>query len=187
MFKYFKFNRWVCDPSKSLQENEKALRAKSVGKRQLADNLNTLSRAFIEKDPQEALRLINESLQLVPDVSRKKWYGFRLFENGFVIESYTVLNAIPQENFVSKSENRLFLKISAIYNNILPLRQRIAELSNDDNDKNATEEMLLDSEISRNSVSSPAPQKQNDEGTAEANEEQRTWSCDLSLGFVHAF
>ena len=186
MFKYFKFNRWVCDPSKSLQENEKALRAKSVGKRQLADNLNTLSRAFIEKDPQEALRLINESLQLVPDVSRKKWYGFRLFENGFVIESYTVLNAIPQENFVSKSENRLFLKISAIYNNILPLRQRIAELSNDDNDKNSTTEMLLDSEISRNSVSSPAPQKQNDEGTAEANEEQRTWSCDLSLGFVHA-
>lgn len=186
MFKYFKFNRWVCDPSKSLQENEKALRVKSIGKKQLANNLNTLSRAFIEKDPQEALRLINESLQLVPEVSRKKWYGFRLFENGFVIESYTVLNAIPQEYFVSKSEKRLFLKISAIYNNILPLRQRIAELSKDNKENNAAAEMLLKTGVSHNAVSSPQPEKQDTQGTAEEKEGLRSWSCDLSLGFVHA-
>ena len=208
MFKYFKLNRWFrapsqslqklvsdpqqslqnwfYDPSRSLQENEKSLRSKFIGRKQLADNLNTLSRAFIEKDPQEALRLINESLQLVPDISRKKWYGFRLFENGFVIESYTILNSIPQECFVSKSENRQFLKISSIYNNILPLRQKIAELSKDGKDSDSAAEMLLSKCFSSNLVNSSQYEKKNTEETSKAKCEQRSWSCDLSLGFVYA-
>lgn len=181
MFGYLNFKRWSYDPSKSLAENEKELRGKSFGKRRLAKNLNNLSRAVIRTDPQEALRLMSESLRLVPDISRKKWYGFRLFENGFVIESYTVLDQIPKEYFVSASEKRMWLKISSIYKSILPLRLQIAEIGKDADSDN-------------NSVDGSSSTKPKEVVSENANADYLklsqdvapTWSCDLSMGFSYA-
>ncbi|WP_406547465.1 hypothetical protein, partial [Succinimonas sp.] len=91
---------------RDLKKEESEIRARTRSSAALAEKLRLLAKDAEASYPQDALRLMQESNELAPHVSKQKWIGFRLYNLGNLEESYAILSKLPQECFTAASEKR---------------------------------------------------------------------------------
>ncbi len=91
---------------RDLKKEESEIRARTRNSAALAEKLRLLAKDAETSYPLDALRLMRESNELAPHVSKQKWIGFRLYNIGNLEESYAILSKLPQECFTAASEKR---------------------------------------------------------------------------------
>lgn len=102
--------------SKGFGYAEAKIRSSTKDKAELADKLRILAKESFESYPHDALRIMSESNDLVPQNTKVKWIGFRMYDLGEVRSGYEKLSSLPKEAFVSASEHKKFNKIAEEFN-----------------------------------------------------------------------
>lgn len=115
MFGIFKSKK-LYNLSKGFGYAEAKIRKSTNDKLVLADKLRILAKESFESYPHEAMRVMSESNDLVPQATKVKWLGFRMYDLGEIRSSYENLSKLPMEAFVSASEHKKFNKIADEYN-----------------------------------------------------------------------
>ncbi len=83
---------------------EKFVRERASGNAELANALVQLAKLCVRSDPEEALRLGRESVQLAPRGYRSKWLAFLLFDAGNITEADELLRTLPKEEKLTPSQ-----------------------------------------------------------------------------------
>ena len=112
----FGFNNNKVSVVTDLKKIENEIRAKARDKSALAEKLRKLAKDVFSSYPHDAVRLMRDSNELAPNVSKEKWIGFRLLDLGNLDESYGILSKLPAESFTSPSEKRRLRKLVSDYN-----------------------------------------------------------------------
>ena len=115
MFRIFKSKKSF-NLSKGLMNAEENIRKSTKDKSKLADKLRILAKDSFESYPHDALRIMSESNELVPQNTKVKWIGFKMYDLGEVRSSYEKLSSLPEDAFVSASEHKKFHKIAEEFN-----------------------------------------------------------------------
>ncbi len=126
MFNFFKSKRKF-NLSKGFNNAEDRIRKKSKNKIDLANNLRLLAKESFESYPYDSLRIMNESNELVPQDTKLKWIGFRLYDLGKVSESFKILDFVPKKSFTAVSEQNKLKKIIGEYNYLNFIDENINE------------------------------------------------------------
>lgn len=92
---------------------EKRIRSFSKRKSALADSLFELARISFERYPFDSLRVAEESLQLSSNLTRQKWFAYRLFDIGEYEKSYEIISSIPVARLDTKVDKNRYAKINA--------------------------------------------------------------------------
>lgn len=95
---------------------EKRVRLASRSQKELAQNLARLARENYMHNPYNAVRVMWESNELLPNESKQKWLAFRLHELDLVKESYMMLTAVPKSRYEKISEINRYRMIETDYN-----------------------------------------------------------------------
>ena len=85
------------------------------------ENRFTLSKGGLARknymhNPYNAVRVMWESNELLPNESKQKWLAFRLHELDLVKESYMMLTAVPKSRYEKISEINRYRMIETDYN-----------------------------------------------------------------------
>ncbi|MGN1394470.1 MAG: glycosyltransferase [Succinivibrionaceae bacterium] len=115
MFGIFKSKK-TYNFSKGFGYAEAKIRKSTKNKTVLADKLRILAKESFESYPLDALRVMSESNELVPQNTKVKWIGFKMYDLGEVRSGYEKLISLPKEAFVSESEHKKFNKIVEEFN-----------------------------------------------------------------------
>ena len=104
----------TCPESWNLMERN--VRIASRSQNELAQNLAGLARKNYMHNPYNAVRVMWESNELLPNESKQKWLAFRLHELDLVKESYMMLTAVPKSRYEKISEINRYRMIETDYN-----------------------------------------------------------------------
>ena len=152
MFNLFKKKYKVSKDVVSFCKEEQSVRAFSKNDSQLALNLCSLAKAAFSKFPDDSIRVMKESQSLVPQYSKLKWLGFRLYDFGMLEESYNLLVKIPNSVFVASSEQSKFKKIIDEYEYIKYVNGFINNCDNNSSENKIFDEKFLDHKIQNDTI-----------------------------------
>ena len=110
MFNFFKKKK-IDLSSMDIVNAEQLVRSKCKSQKDLAKYLCEISKINFKKCPEKSISLMKESDLLSPDMSKKKWLSFRLFELCRYEESFETLNKVDFTYIKSASEKRAYQKI----------------------------------------------------------------------------
>ncbi|MBQ3682490.1 MAG: glycosyltransferase family 2 protein [Succinimonas sp.] len=105
--------------SQGFKQAEDYVRKKNKRKKTLARELCNLAKEAYSRYPHEAIRVMEESNDLVPMNTKNKWIGFRLYDLGKIEEAYRKLSAVPRDAFAASSEQKKLERVNHAYGELV--------------------------------------------------------------------